>query len=124
MNTFPLRSLFAPLKELMDALAGICCWDLWLFHFFLRFDDDVDGAVDAAVIDLISLVRSDTTMPSGLVLPILIGFRYLHGSDITIRIIMVIVASTRILLLKIMIPFEIRIVSFGRLFYVGRLYCW
>ena len=69
VNTLPLSSVQAPLNELlMDTFDGSCC--VLLFHFLLFCDppEEVDDeVVDAVVIDLMSLVRSDTTVSLSLV---------------------------------------------------------
>ena len=63
MNTFAFSSVLAPLKVSVGTLDGV--EERWLFHFFLvqcgNPDDVEDRAVD--VVDLLSPVSSDITVP-------------------------------------------------------------
>ena len=90
MKTFPMRSLFAPLKVLMETLGGICVGLGWLFHLLLRLavEEDDDELLEVAPVDLVLEVRLYTTVSSGLVLPISLGIVLCVYTDNILRSVM------------------------------------
>ena len=73
----------APLNVLTATFVGM---PRWLFYFFLIYraapDEEEEDAVNT--VDLLSLVRSEITVPSGLVFPIVNGVSLIFVTRYTI----------------------------------------